>query len=395
MRVPACLLACLLLAAALCASFSLSGQAEQQSSGPAAWLVTYGPGQEMWERFGHNAIWVRDEARGLDRIYSYGYFDMTRPGFAWDFARGIMIYEGNAADPGRELAWYRGRDRSVRLQRLDLDGDRFNSLAAMLEQSLEPDQRQYQYDYYFDNCSTRLRDFIDRVTDGALSEATETTSTAQNFRDHTHRLTQQRFWLHTGMMMGLGPAVDKENSAWEEMFLPEALAREVGALETDRGALVAEDFYWHESETFDPPPAPSHRWLTYSGLGVATMALILLPAWRFRRPWAARSGLALYALASGAAGSVLLFLWLATSHEAAWANAFLLLLNPLWWLLLVPLSARVTQALVGVLGALMAAGAIILAWPESYQFRPAPLLWLVPAGLAALACALAAVSPRR
>ncbi|MFW5816276.1 MAG: hypothetical protein ACOCVP_05415, partial [Wenzhouxiangella sp.] len=64
------------------------GQAQE------AWLVTYGPGEEVWEMFGHNALWLRDPATGLDHTYSFGYFEIDRAGFHLDFARGIMNYYG-------------------------------------------------------------------------------------------------------------------------------------------------------------------------------------------------------------------------------------------------------------------------------------------------------------
>jgi len=367
-------------------SQSNSQSASSASGNPGqAWLVTYGPGEEMWERFGHNAIWLRDESRGLDRTYSYGYFDMDRPGFAWDFARGIMIYEGAATDPAREFAWYRGRDRTVELQRLDLDEDAFVALQDRLDASLAPDEREYAYDYYYNNCSTRLRDFLDEVLDGALSDATRDRSANLNFRDHTHRLTEEQFWLHTGMMMGLGPAVDRPIAVWEEMFLPRALAREVADLEVDGRPLVADQTLWHETETFFPPDKPSHRIGLYSLLGLVTAALVALPLLAARRR-VRRAGLAALVGVKAAAGGLLIFLWL-SYHDASAANAFLLLLNPLWLLLFKSWAAALDRMLIAVLGLLVLAGTIVLALPEFYQFRPGPLLWIVPASLAGLAVA--------
>lgn len=351
---------------------------------PEAWLVTYGPGEEMWERFGHNALWMRDAERGVDQTYSYGYFDMDRPGFAWEFARGIMIYEGAAGDPARELALYRSRDRTVRMQRLDLDESQFRQLYERLEASLAPERRAYRYDYFFENCSTRIRDYLDEVLDGALMAASGNVPAEQTLRDHTHRLTQEKFWLHSGMMMGLGPRVDRPISAWDEMFLPEVVAERLVGLRVNGQAVVAEDFTWHETSRFAPPQQPGHRWVTYGLLGLITAALILIPA-VLGSGRAGRIPLILYVLANGLAGLNLLFLWFGSEHEAAWRNLFLLLANPLWWVLAVRTRPGVACVVAGVLGGMTLVGAILLAWPGGVQFRPGPLLWLVPANLAALA----------
>ena len=104
-----------------------------------AWLLTYGPGEEVWELFGHNAIWIRDQDRDLDHTFSFGYFDLDRPGFHRDFARGIMPYYGAATIAEREFEFYRQRDRSIRAQRLDLSVNQVNQLTGLLNEAIFSD----------------------------------------------------------------------------------------------------------------------------------------------------------------------------------------------------------------------------------------------------------------
>lgn len=376
-----------------------------------AWLVTYGPGADAWSRFGHNAVMIRDRERGIERNYAFGYFDMERPGFLTDFLRGYLVYEGHPTDAPSELSMYRARDRSVRKQRLNLDEGEVRKLHALLEENVRPGNRAYEYDYYFNNCSTRIRDLIDQALDGALEEHFSDQPARLNLRDHTHRVTQDDFWLHTGLMLVLGPGIDGARTAWEEMFLPQAMADQLAGASIDGAPLVIEDQYWHESERYSVAAEPRHRWGSYALLGLATAVILLVPSRMFSgrvRWWPLKA----FALVNALAGTGLLLLWVASEHDAIWRNAVLLLLNPLWVLLLLPGSpsgksglsrahgrtgtwfpgrapgtARLGQWLLPALGLLTLAGALVLSWPEGYQYRPAPLLWLVPANLAALTVA--------
>lgn len=370
--------AALLFALALLASLPAMAQ--------EAWLITYGPGGDTWSRFGHNAIMIRDTGQGAARNYAFGYFDMNRPGFLTDFLQGILIYEGHATDAEREMALYRAQDRSVRRQRLNLSAEQVERFHALLREQVRPDNRRYEYDYYFHNCSTRLRDLLNRVLDGALRREARELPARLNLRDHTHRLSQDDFWLHTGLMLVLGPGIDGERSAWEEMFLPAAMASQLARLELDGEPLVTEDHYWYESRRYAMPAEPSHRFASYALAGLTTVAILLLPPLLLARPWRWWP-LKAFALVNAVAGLGLLALWVASAHDAIWRNAVLFLLNPLWLLLCWRGTARAGRTVLAVLGLATLIGAVVLAWPGGYQYRPAPLLWLVPANLGALATA--------
>lgn len=347
-----------------------------------AWLITYGPGGDAWSRFGHDALMLRGDGEGA-RNYAFGYFDPARPGFVGDFIQGRMIYEGHKTDAEREMAAYQAMDRSVRRQRLNLSTTEFERLRRLLERNVAPENRTYEYDYYFHNCATRLRDILDQALKGALSDQFRDTPARLNFREHTHRLTQDDFWLHTGLMFVLGPGIDGERTAWQEMFLPTALADHLADARADGEPLVVEDHYWYESQAHGAPEQPRHQWGDYGLLGLASAGLLLVPMY-FGRRWWRSVPLALYVASSAIAGTGLLYLWMASTHDAIHGNALLLLLNPLWLGLFRGGSRHYRVGLLVVLGLLTLVGAVVLAWPEGYQYRPAPLLWLIPANVAAL-----------
>lgn len=345
-----------------------------------AWLVTYGEGSEVWERFGHNALWLRDEATGLDHSFSFGYFELDRPGFHTDFARGLMLYYGAVTTPEREFSFYRGRDRSIMLQRLNLDSGQISELYGLLNDAIFPQPQYYQYHYFLANCSTWLRDLLDQVLDGQIAEQLDNQPARLNFRDHTRRLTAERFWLHTGMMLLLGPEIDRPRSAWEETFLPEALADWLDQVELDNGPLVLEREQIFASQSHHPPEHATGPWLLSLLFGLLAASLVLTGLrWQGLVPGLFR---VLGLIGAGLAGCAIFLMWFGSGHESTWRNAMALLLHPFWFALLLPLSPGLKRGLLIALGAGLLAGMIWLAIPLG-QWRPDQLLLVVPV-LAAL-----------
>ena len=110
-------------------------------------LITAGPGTEVWELFGHNAIWIHDRTTGRQTAYDYGRFDFAEPGFLWRFGKGRMWYWMGAADPRDMIAAYVSRDRSVWVQELDLPPASREELRRFLENNVQEANRFYRYDY--------------------------------------------------------------------------------------------------------------------------------------------------------------------------------------------------------------------------------------------------------
>ncbi|QKK02606.1 MAG: DUF4105 domain-containing protein [Pseudomonadota bacterium] len=347
------------------------------AAGQEAWLVTYGPGKEVWERFGHNALWLRDTERDLDHVFSFGYFEIDEPGFHLDFARGRMRYFGSASTPEREFAFYRMRDRSIAIQRLNLDHRQIRQLHGLLYEAIFPIPQYYDYDYFFHNCSTWLRDLIDEVTGGGLRSQFEAWPARMNFRDHIRRLNEDRVGLHIGLNLLLGPEIDRPRSAWEEAFLPGALAHWVGRARVGGEPLVLESEQLYASVTHRRPDSPGGLWWFYGGLGLLSLALILMPLmlgnsfWPLL-PWR------LAVVVTGLGGLVIVLMWFGTAHDVIAGNAMVLMLNPAWLLVLLPLAGFAARLLWWLLLAGACAGAIVLGWPEGPQYRGELLAWLVP-----------------
>ena len=139
---------------------------DHASAALQVFLMTFGPGRQVWERFGHNAIWIHDPVDGTDEAYNYGLFDFHQENFLLRFVRGQMWYWMAGFPAARYVAQYERDNRSVWVQELELSHDAKVELERFLRWNAEPEHRYYHYDYYRDNCSTRVRDAVDRVLSG-------------------------------------------------------------------------------------------------------------------------------------------------------------------------------------------------------------------------------------
>ena len=294
-------------------------------------LVTYGPGAIYWERFGHDAIRIRDRVSGESGDINYGVFDFSDSSFLLNFARGHMRYMIDIATSDINQQDYIDAGRSVLVQRLALTPAQAEALRAFLLWNLQPENQSYDYDYLTSNCSTRIRDALNTVVGGALQSALTTRSAPMTYRQQIDRLMSAQPWLMLLMDLGLGPSSDRPLNEWQESFVPMVLAREIRSVHVpdDRGGmqpLVTEE---HEvSPNLLKPPRTLPPNLTWP-LGIAGVAIALaILLSRSRYPGLSTYLSIAFLVIAGLLGTVLLALWTLTTHHAAWANANLLVFNP-------------------------------------------------------------------
>ena len=310
-------------------------QAQPAPAGPQPRIgvVTMGPGEIFWERFGHDAIVVDDPARGEPVSYNFGFFDMAEDGFVGRFVRGQMQYMLVALPLRQDMQYYREVGRGATLQWLALDPAQARRLADELAENAKPENARYRYDYYTDNCATRVRDALDRALGGALRRQLETRSTGDTYRSESVRLAAPATWMWLGFDIGLGPYGDRPLSRWEQAFLPRRLAddlREI-RLADGRPLVVAEQELLPQRQAAEPAEQPRALW-PWLLLGLAAAASILALARRIPRGIAGTAFA--FWLLCGLVGGVLAFAWAFTEHRALWANRNLLLFDPLCLLLL-------------------------------------------------------------
>lgn len=341
-------------------------------------LLTFETGGRLWERFGHNGIWLHDNATGSDHLYDYGRFDFNAPNFFLRFAQGQMWYSmGDTNDVGGVIEFYRSQGRKIWAQELDLTPAQRHELRTFLLWNIRPENAGYAYDYYRDNCSTRIRDALDKVLGGAIRRYGVAAS-GITWREETRRVDEHNAVIYTGLMVGLGQFADNEMSRWEQMFLPGRLREHLDSIQVigAGGAarpVVGEARVLYEGGRWPVPAQPSDWTLRYLIAGVALGGLL---AWLPRAATAGASvrraaflGLGtLWALLAGLFGVVLTWLWAFSTHVAAHRNENLFLFN----LLALALAVALPSAVRG----------------KGWAVKPARRLALVVAALAALGLVL-------
>lgn len=307
-------------------------------------LLTFGPGEVYWQRYGHNALLVRDPASGAAAVYNYGIFDFGEKNFLLNFARGRMQYRLAADSLDQTMALYRSEGRSILEQRLDLDPQARVRLAGFLEWNARPENARYPYDYFLSNCSTRVRDALDQVLGGELQRQASARITAHTWRGEVSRLSAPDRLMMLAMDAGLGPATDRPLNLWQAAFVPAHLAQALRELRlsTPDGArrpLVGAERVLYPGQLPEPAAVPPDFRLSFLGAGLLLALLLgvlgILDQLRWRL--AARRaffGIALVlSLVFGLSGLLLAALWGLTAHWASWGNPNILLFNPLWLLL--------------------------------------------------------------
>ncbi len=332
--------AVLLLAAPLAAR-RITAQAPHA---PEVFLVTMGPGETVYERYGHNAIWVRDTVDGTDIVYNYGTFDFGHSTaevarFVGRFAMGRPQYWLGTMTMAQAIEVYTYFKRDVDLQELALPPAKRIELAHLLATNALPEHRVYTYDYFLDNCSTRVRDMLNVVLGGDLQRATTGVPAEGSFRFHTHRSLTNDKPMYLGILLALGPAADAPLDQWGEMFLPAKLQERMRELrvpgEDGRELpLVKREVRLLEMGVYRVEAAPP-RWGGWLLLIGGAMALLILTG-RAEGPAGVpgRVAATLWLVLAGLGGAVLLFLWFATNHVASAWNHNLFFLTPLALLML-------------------------------------------------------------
>lgn len=325
-------------------------QSTEPGSNLTVYLLTFGWGDIVWERFGHNAIWINDRAHGTDITYNWGMFDFNQPNFVWRFVTGDTRYWMEPIDMKPMVAYYKERNRSILAQELNLTPAQRLELQQFVQRNALPENKFYRYDYYRDNCSTRLRDAIDHAVGGQLQTATVTRMTTGTYRSHTQRLMTGDIPLYTGVTLALGHPADKPISVWEEMFLPVRMANDLRTVRIadSTGAqipLVRSEMAIFTAGRAPEPAEPPFYFPLFIGLGIVYAAMLIVLVRTAEggsrvAMFVATALATLWSLIAGIAGLALVFAWAFTKHYFMGRNANLLHMDPLSIALvvLIPLS---------------------------------------------------------
>ena len=284
--------------------------------------ITCGPYQEaVYFAFGHSAIRVMDSVAGFDYVFNYGVFDFNQPNFYLNFARGYNNYTCGTIISILKIS----------TARITFITSRYSSQGCpekvyeFLLWNAQPENRAYLYDYFYDNCATRVRDVFAKVLDEAVKFDGSYITTEYSIRELTDLYLMQQPWGDLGIDIGLGLPMDKIATPYEYMFLPAYVESgfDHATISNDSTTLplVREKKMVYESKPEEVSGLPHPL---YVFCAVAFVALVLC-ARDFRNQNLSGWFDVLLFGAAGFLGILLLMLWFLTDHKAAANN-----LNLLW-----------------------------------------------------------------
>ncbi len=210
----------------------------QSPSDTTFYLITCGPGTETYSIYGHSALRMTIPDRGIDLSYNWGVFDFDTPNFGLRFARGNLEYMLDADNYASFLRIYEYEKRWVKSQVINLSSSEKRKLAELIAENLKPENIKYRYDFLFDNCATRIRDILEKATDGKIIYSPSDRKDALTFRFLTGTYQQQYPWLDFGIDLLLGTPCDKKAEDRDKMFLPLELQGELTEATIMRGGRM-------------------------------------------------------------------------------------------------------------------------------------------------------------
>lgn len=286
-------------------------------------LMTGGPGSLVWENFGHSAF-VVSIPNEHDIAFDYGIFSFGE-GFYKNFALGRLYYSVMMSYSGYREASLIDDDRNVAYLDLELSPLEKCNLLQFLQYNAREENSTYLYDYYNDNCATRLRDAYNAIKDGEFKSWAEAQKEDESLRSYTKRyLSASSFPVDWAINYLLGPAVDEPITRWEAMFLPDVLNQSIAEFQSNEPVIA------YESKGRYPTP-DSYPFIFYSLIWTVVLAVPLLltklPNRTIRKIGDILA--ALNYLLLGSMSSVLLFLMVASIHNVTYLNENVVVISPL------------------------------------------------------------------
>lgn len=294
----------------------------QDSSHIRISLLTCTPGEELYSIFGHSAIRIVDSSSVTDYVYNYGTFNFDDEGFYLKFIRGKLLYYISLADFSDFKFEYRSTNRGITEQVLDLSASEKINIQQILNENLKEENKYYKYDFFLDNCTTRLRDIIIRSKspNPVLPAVMPVTTTFRN-AIHLYLDKSKQYWSKLGIDILLGAPTDAVMTISQQQFLPYNLMKALDS--TNNVNIISSSKELYELQ----PSQQTFSWFTpMVFFAMLLLLFIILGSSRNSKAQMILTGLdgTLFFIV-GVLGILLIFMMTGTDHSMTKANY-----NVLW-----------------------------------------------------------------
>ncbi|MDR0301462.1 MAG: DUF4105 domain-containing protein [Treponema sp.] len=303
-------------------------------------IAVMGPGDELYFWWGHIALIVEDSDLETSRFFDYGLFSFENENFFYNFAFGRLLYSCGVSSTSRNVANYMDTNRDVVFYTLNIPPEARKKVRDFAQYNVLPENRNYFYHHFRDNCSTRIRDIIDLATDGQFMEQYGDAPGRYTFRQHVRRHTWFMSPADWALNFWMGQVIDTPITIWDEMFLPSEVGKRIedfwytGA-DGKKQKLVTsvETVYKAQGRpiVLDIPRKQWPRELAFSlGLCVIFAFFFFLQKKNYRAgKILAGLSMSLSGFVFGFAGLLLYFMNLFTNHDYTFQNLNMLFGTPL------------------------------------------------------------------
>ncbi len=288
-------------------------------------IITIGPGKELYSSFGHSGLWVSDANYGIDRFYSWGSFDFRTNNFYVKFLRGTLPYQIDVIDFARVSYYYSTQEnRSVTEQVLDLSPSQKQRIFDLCEENYLPQNREYNYKFYYNNCATKVRDMLQKGCGDSLKlwQGMPTNS----YRTWMNSYLSEKPWARMAMNMAVGVPADMQNTSNQSMWLPDNVQ-----MVMSKSMLGSKQLVGVTNKIYTATVEPSNLLidiLTHPQV-VINLFYILIFVYLYKKSRFIPTKIDAYLLGfNGLCGVFLLLLWVGTDHGVTAQNLHLSVLLP-------------------------------------------------------------------
>lgn len=292
-------------------------------------ILTCGPGSELYSAFGHSAFRVHDPVLQLDKVYNYGTFDFNAPNFYFNFAKGKLIYQLSTSSFIRFIREYQYENRWVKAQELNLTTADVQKVYDFLENNAKPQNKYYRYDFFYNNCATKLEAIIQLVLKNKVTFSYNYIKTNKTHRDLIADYTHNFKWAKFGIDLALGSVIDKKAKKKDYNFLPDYIFKTfknttIVSENNQKKPLVKKTLAILSNKKIKET---YNLFSPFNTILLISLLIIFVTYSNYKHKTRTRTKIIDFLLyfSTGIVGVVVLLLWFATSHTATYRN-----LNFLW-----------------------------------------------------------------
>ncbi len=290
-------------------------------------ILTIGDGASLYDTWGHSAIRVKDKATNLDIVFNYGTYDFKTPNFYPKFIRGQLLYDLTVSPFYRFIRVYIYEDREVKEQVLRLNNTETQAYFDFLVTNVKPENKKYLYDFFFDNCATKLREVTTKVLKDKVNYKDELLNNDSTFRELIYQKLENHPWGAFGIDIALSSIIDKKATAKQTTFLPSYVfdnfanasivvdGKEVPFVEKTSILYASKNIKEEEKAIFTPI-------LFFS---ILAFIVLLITLYNYKKQRRTKIVDFIILFSTGLIGLLIVFLWFFTDHKTT-ANNY----NILW-----------------------------------------------------------------